>query len=103
MDNLIAEGKAKPFIIVMANGGGIGPPGGGPGRAPAIVLGDQPRQAPLLPPHPMQVRVLLQQLLAQAPGRHQVRADRRDPAVQADESSTSARSSTSYWMSWFRI
>jgi len=26
MDNLIAEGKAKPFIIVMANGGGIGPP-----------------------------------------------------------------------------
>lgn len=36
MDNLIAEGKAKPFIIVMANGGGIGPPGG---RAPAIVLG----------------------------------------------------------------
>jgi enterochelin esterase family protein len=39
MDNLIAEGKAKPFIIVMANGGGIGGPGGGPGRAPAIVLG----------------------------------------------------------------
>ena len=38
MDNLIAEGKAKPFIIVMANGGGIGPPGG-PGRAPATVLG----------------------------------------------------------------
>jgi len=25
MDNLIAEGKAKPFIIVMENGGGIGP------------------------------------------------------------------------------
>jgi enterochelin esterase family protein len=39
MDNLIAEGKAKPLIIVMANGGGIGGPGGGPGRAPAIVLG----------------------------------------------------------------
>jgi enterochelin esterase-like enzyme len=43
MDNLIAEGKAKPFIIVMENGGGIGGPrrtgastntaaaGGGPG------------------------------------------------------------------------
>jgi enterochelin esterase-like enzyme len=31
MDNLIAAGKAKPFIIVMANGGGIG----GPGRGPA--------------------------------------------------------------------
>ena len=30
MDNLIAEGKAKPFIIVMENGGGIG--GGGPRR-----------------------------------------------------------------------
>ena len=26
MDNLIAEGKAKPFIIVMENGGGIGGP-----------------------------------------------------------------------------
>jgi enterochelin esterase-like enzyme len=37
MDNLIAEGKAQPFIIVMANGGGIGGPG--PGRAPSIVLG----------------------------------------------------------------
>ena len=33
MDNLIAEGKAKPFIIVMANGGGIG---GGPGLAPGV-------------------------------------------------------------------
>jgi enterochelin esterase-like enzyme len=30
LDNLIAEGKAKPFIIVMENGGGIG--GGGPRR-----------------------------------------------------------------------
>ena len=27
MDNLIAEGKAKPFIIVMENGGNIGGPG----------------------------------------------------------------------------
>ena len=45
MDNLIAEGKAKPFIIVMDNGGGNvfggggrgrgGPPGGGaPGDKP---------------------------------------------------------------------
>jgi enterochelin esterase-like enzyme len=33
MDNLIAAGKAKPFIIVMDNGGGIG--GGGRGRAGA--------------------------------------------------------------------
>jgi enterochelin esterase family protein len=30
MDNLIAAGKARPFIIVMDNGGNIG--GGGPGR-----------------------------------------------------------------------
>ena len=35
MDNLIAEGKAKPFIIVMENGGGMGGPrrGGPPGGA----------------------------------------------------------------------
>ena len=46
MDNLIAEGKAKPFIIVMANGGGIGPPGGGPGRAPSIVLGGPANAGP---------------------------------------------------------
>jgi enterochelin esterase-like enzyme len=31
MDNLIAAGKARPFIIVMDNGGGIGPRPGGPG------------------------------------------------------------------------
>ncbi len=34
MDNLIAKGKAKPFLIVMENGGGPRPggaPGGGPG------------------------------------------------------------------------
>jgi enterochelin esterase family protein len=29
MDNLIAEGKTRPFIIVMENGLGIGGPGGG--------------------------------------------------------------------------
>jgi enterochelin esterase family protein len=41
MDNLLAEGKARPFIIVMENGGISGPPGGrgarrgaGPGGAP---------------------------------------------------------------------
>ena len=31
LDNLIAAGKAKPFVIVMDNGGGIGPRPGGPG------------------------------------------------------------------------
>ncbi len=30
MDNLIAAGKCKPFLIVMDNGGGIGPRRGGP-------------------------------------------------------------------------
>lgn len=37
LDNLIAAGKAKPFIVVMDNGGGIGPRPGGPpkGGAPA--------------------------------------------------------------------
>jgi enterochelin esterase family protein len=41
MDNLIAAGKAKPFIIVMDNGGRIGggPPGrGGPGGPGGIDL-----------------------------------------------------------------
>jgi enterochelin esterase family protein len=36
LDNLLAEGKTKPFIIVMENGGNIGgggPRGGGPGAA----------------------------------------------------------------------
>jgi len=42
LDNLIAEGKAKPFIVVMENGGNIGGGGrrgGGPGAtnaAPAV-------------------------------------------------------------------
>ena len=38
MDNLVAAGKAKPFIIVMANGGGIGGPGRGP-TAPTAAPG----------------------------------------------------------------
>src|SRR5579883_3440840 len=47
MDNLIAEGKAKPFIIVMDNGGWIGPrPGGGPGRGPGGPPGGTPGQQP---------------------------------------------------------
>jgi enterochelin esterase family protein len=37
MDNLIADGKAKPFIVVMENGGGMGGPrrGGPPGGVAA--------------------------------------------------------------------
>src|SRR5579862_5672947 len=35
LDNLIAEGKAKPFIIVMDNGGNIGRGARGPGGPPA--------------------------------------------------------------------
>ncbi len=37
LDNLIASGKAKPFIIVMDNGGGIGPRPGGPPKGGAPV------------------------------------------------------------------
>ena len=40
MDNLLAEGKAKPFIIVMENGGNISRPAaplaGAPGGAPSV-------------------------------------------------------------------
>jgi enterochelin esterase-like enzyme len=47
MDNLIAEGKAKPFIIVMENGGNIGggdgrrggPPGAGATNSAAVAPG----------------------------------------------------------------
>jgi enterochelin esterase-like enzyme len=35
MDNLIAEGKAKPFIIVMENGGNISRPAAPPAAAPS--------------------------------------------------------------------
>ena len=42
MDNLIAEGKANPFIIVMENGGSIGRPAGPPLGAPNI-----PNSAPV--------------------------------------------------------
>ena len=48
MDNLIAEGKAKPFIIVMANsGGGMGGGRGGPARgaAPAAAPATAPAGA----------------------------------------------------------
>ena len=33
MDNLIADGKTRPFIIVMENGGGMGGGGGRRGRS----------------------------------------------------------------------
>lgn len=42
LDNLIAEGKAKPMIVVMENGGGsalFNGPGFGRGRAPAMLMG----------------------------------------------------------------
>ncbi len=45
MDNLIAEGKAKPFIIVMENGGGMGGPrrgGAGAGATPAGATNSAP-------------------------------------------------------------
>jgi len=50
MDNLIAEGKAKPFIIVISNSylvtGGAGGRGPGPGAAPAAARGPAPAGAP---------------------------------------------------------
>ena len=52
MDNLIAEGKTKPFIIVMTygmtnEGGGFGPrPAGGPGAAPAARPAGPPAGGP---------------------------------------------------------
>jgi enterochelin esterase family protein len=58
LDNLIAEGKAKPFIIVMDNGGNIGggagrggrgrggPPATQPGTPPAAPGGAPARGAP---------------------------------------------------------
>jgi len=50
MDNLIAAGKTKPFIIVMDNGGNIG--GGARGRAgaPPSAPGVPPVAAPVTPP-----------------------------------------------------
>ena len=63
MDNLIAEGKIKPFIIVMTYGmtneGGFGPgrrpaggaaPAGAPGAAPAARPAAAPGQAPAAAP-----------------------------------------------------
>lgn len=48
MDNLIAEGKAKPFIIVMENGSGGGGQRGGQGARPAAGAGQgaRPGQGP---------------------------------------------------------
>jgi S-formylglutathione hydrolase FrmB len=48
LDNLIAEGKAKPFIIVMETSAVPGPAGAGrgmPGAAPAATRGGEPNQA----------------------------------------------------------
>jgi enterochelin esterase-like enzyme len=47
MDNLIAEGKSRPFIIVMDNGGGGGPRRGGQGpgaRGPSAAAAGEPNQ-----------------------------------------------------------
>lgn len=43
MDNLIAEGKAKPFLIVMDNGGGIGGGFGTKARLSEKRMGQTPR------------------------------------------------------------
>jgi len=62
MDNLIAEGKIKPFIIVMTYGmtnegfrpGAMGRPAGAPGAAPAAAPGARPAAAPGAAPAPGQ-------------------------------------------------
>jgi len=62
MDNLIAEGKIKPFIIVMTYGmtnegfrpGAMGRPAGAPGAAPAGAPGARPAAAPGAAPTPGQ-------------------------------------------------
>ena len=54
MDNLIAEGKAKPFIIVMANS--YVPGAAGPGRGPAAAA------------QPVPLRLAPQTLLRRADG-----------------------------------
>ncbi|MHB8519878.1 MAG: alpha/beta hydrolase [Limisphaerales bacterium] len=46
MDNLIADGKGKPFIIVMENGGGIGGPGGRGARQRGAPAGTARANAP---------------------------------------------------------
>ena len=46
MDNLLAEGKARPFMIVMENGGISGPPGGRGARRGAAPGGAPPAGAP---------------------------------------------------------
>jgi len=46
MDNLIADGKAKPFIIVMDNGGNIGGGARGRGGAAATQSSTQPATRP---------------------------------------------------------
>ena len=46
MDNLIAAGKAKPFIIVMENGGNIGGGGGRRGGGAPAAPGAAPAAAP---------------------------------------------------------
>ena len=69
MDNLIAEGKIKPFIIVMTYGmtnegfrpGAMGRPAGAPGAAPAPgAPGARPAAAPGAAPLPDKLLLLLQ-------------------------------------------
>jgi len=56
MDNMIAEGKIKPFIVVMTYGmtnvGGNGPGGGGPRRPAGPPAGAPPAGAPATGPLP---------------------------------------------------
>ncbi len=90
MDNLIAAGKAKPFIIVMDNGGNIGG-GAGRGRAGAPPAGGQSAAAPPSQNAPLLGR--LPPLRLQAPRHSRARHQRAAPAPVDAARSISADSS----------
>ena len=47
MDNLLADGKAQPFIIVMENGGNLRPRTSGPAAATGAGGSNRARRTPL--------------------------------------------------------
>ena len=72
LDNLIAEGKAKPMIVVMPSGQLRGTGGPPPVRAPG---------APGTPWHDFFTEELLQTILPYIESHYRVRADRKDRAL----------------------
>ena len=90
MDNLIAAGKAKPFIIVMDNGGNIG------GGADAAALGHRRPVVNLRQHRPLRAPPLLGRLpplRLRAPRHNRARHQRAAPAPVDAARSISAASS----------